>query len=398
MLVGILAAAFNLRVGILEVGPVIEDIRADTGMSSAAAGLLGTIPFLCMGVFAFVGVPLVRSLGARGVMTLSLILIGIWTALRAVMPTGALIVAATVPLGMGIALAGMAMPAVVKRFFPKRAGAATGAYVASLSLGGAIVALAVVPVAELVGGWRWAFAMSALPVALALPVWLLIPGEDVPPAARAAAALRRPPRLRSLAPPADGVRLALIFGFQSMAFASVVSWVAALYREAGWTPAEAALTTAVLGIVTVPAALIVPALSDGRDRRHWLVGTAALMTVGMMGLAFAPTTAPWLWLVSFSFGAGSIFPLALTLPLDLHESQADVARLTGWTLGLGYLVSGTGPVLVGALRDLTGGFTLAMALVGALGTLSGLLAMTSALRPRAARAGAARTELGAPRI
>lgn len=374
-LLGILAAALTLRTAILVVGPVIEDIRADTGMSSAAAGLLGTIPFLCMGLFAFAGVPLVRRLGHHRVVALGLLLLGLGGLLRAAMPTGALLIVATVPLGMGIAVAGLALPGVVNEHFPRRAGAITGAYVAALSVGGAAAALATVPLADALGSWRWAFVVVTVPTLAALPLWLMTPHRErhaAPPRAAGGRPALRPPRL--------GLVLAGVFGFQSMCFAAMVSWVAAVYLDAGWSAQAAAATTATIPLTTIPAALVIPALSDGRDRRWWLFGSAIVMTVGMMGLAFAPLAAPWLWLVAFSVGAGALFPLSLTLPIDLRDDAVAVTQLTAWMLGLGYFLSALGPVIVGALRDLTGGFTVAIAVVGTLGALSGLLGLAPELR------------------
>jgi CP family cyanate transporter-like MFS transporter len=381
-LLGILAAALTLRIGILVVGPVIEDVRAETGMSSAAAGLLATIPFLCMGLFAFAGVALVRRLGPRRLIAWSLVLVGAASLLRAAMPTGALIIAATVPLGVGIALAGLALPGVVNEHFPRRAGAITGAYVAALSVGGAAAALATVPLADALGSWRWAFALAAVPTAVALPLWLLTPesGPGRAPAPDAARPARPTPPPRSLRPPRLGLLLAGIFGFQSMCFAAMVSWVAAIYLEEGWSPTAAAAATASIPLVTIPAALVIPALSDGRDRRPWIFGSGVVMTIGMMGVAFAPLAAPWLWLVAFAAGAGALFPLALTMPIDLRDDAVAITSLTAWMLGLGYFLSALGPVIVGALRDLTGGFTIAIAVVGGIGALSGVLGLAPDLR------------------
>ncbi len=51
-------------------------------------------------------------------------------------------------------------------------------------------------------------------------------------------------------------------------------------------------------------------------------------------------------------------------------------------LGLGYLVSATGPLIVGGLFDLTGGFVLPMALLSVLGMVAGVLALDPALKRR----------------
>jgi CP family cyanate transporter-like MFS transporter len=375
----IIAAAFNLRIAVVAVGPLIDRIRAATRMSATLAGALGSIPFLCMGIFALVGVPLVHRLGARRLITWSLVLLVGGTLLRSVAPTAGLIVVATIPIGIAIALVGLALPGVIKRHFPARVGAGAGAYVAALSVGAATIALTAVPLADALGGWRPAFALTALPTAAALPLWLLLPREkaDGPPPVDGP-----PPARPRLLPSRLGWHLAAVFGLQSMCFAAMINWIAALYVQAGWSVGSAAITTAAISIVTIPAALLIPGLSDGRDRGKFLMAAAVLMTGGMAGLAFAPTAAPWLWIIAFSVGNGSLFPLALTLPLDLSERESTATQLTAWMLGFGYVISATGPLVVGGLHDLTGGFTLPVALLGGLGIGSGLLALAPSLRQR----------------
>ena len=57
---------------------------------------------------------------------------------------------------------------------------------------------------------------------------------------------------------------------------------------------------------------------------------------------------------------GTIFPLMLTLPLDLARRPGDVGALAALMLLGGYLISAIGPLALGAARDLTGSFTLAL--------------------------------------
>src|SRR5579884_2815051 len=139
----------------------------------------------------------------------ALVVIIAGTLLRASMPTAALVVIATVPLGIGIAVIGLSLPALVKGGFASRLGAATGAYTASQALGATAAALSMVPLSHALGGWRGAFAVSVLPTMIAVPLWLLMPRSredrlDEPPPR--AGRLRRPNR--------QGVLLALVFGLQ----------------------------------------------------------------------------------------------------------------------------------------------------------------------------------------
>jgi CP family cyanate transporter-like MFS transporter len=388
-LVAILAAALNLRIGVTEVGPLIDRIRADLGMSATVAGILGSIPFASMGVFAPLGMRLVLRMSARQLIAGCLLLIAAGTAARAVAPTAWLVVASTLPLGVGIAIIGVALPGVVKTHFPHRTGAAMGAYVAALSVGASATALSVVPLTNALDGWRGAFAVSVIPTLACLPLWLLLPQPRVEARTPQAGARPEPagPERPGAGPWNRILLLAGIFGLQSVCFAGVSNWIAALYHHHGWTLGAASLTTAMVSILIVPGALVIPALSDRGDRGKWLMGAALSMAFGLFGLAFAPTAAPWLWIVTFAIGDGALFPLALTLPHDLADDERTRTLLTTWMLGLGYVLSGTGPVIVGGLLDLTGSFVVPMALLGAIGIFSGVCGLAPAVRRRPATGG-----------
>jgi CP family cyanate transporter-like MFS transporter len=393
LLVAVLVAALNLRLGIASPGPVMETIRADTGMSSGLAGVLITIPFACMSAFAFAGPPLIRRSSPHGVILLALVLIGGGTLARAVAPTPLLLIAATIPIGMGISLAGVALPVVVKQHFQHHSGAVTAAYVSSFSIGVAVIASTIDPLADAVGGWREAFAISAVPALIAAVVWAAamravgrseaVRASELEPAgaplAGGAVAAGAPLARDAAASGAtfdrgrlpDRVELtaAASFGLQSMCYAGLVGWIAALYVDAGWSERTAALATASLGLFVIPGSLLFARLSQGRDRRPWLAVTIAVMAVGMFGIALAPEAAPVAWLVAFGFGGGAALALQLALPIDLRASADGVARLTAWMLGLGYIFSAVSPTLVGVLRDATGGFTVPMTVLAVLSLL-----------------------------
>jgi CP family cyanate transporter-like MFS transporter len=379
VLLGIVIAAFNLRVAIAGVGPVIDDVQADTGMSSAMAGVLTTIPFVFTAAFSFAGMALVTRMSPARIIGVSLVFIAAGTLARAAMPSALGLIAATVPIGIGIALAGVGLPGVAKAHFPSRPGVATGAYVASLSVGGGLTAATIVPLADAFGDWRWAFAATAAPALLALPLWTWAVGDSDD-----GQGLERV-RPVSLRPSRTALGLGLLFGAQSMTFSGTITWIAALYTEAGWDPAHAALTTASVPLFSVPAAILATRLSDGRDRRAWVAGTAVVVTVAMLGLALAPAPLAWLWAPLFGLGTGALFPLVLTLPMDLRESAVDSTDLTVWMLGLGYLMSAVAPMLMGALRDWTGGFEAAFGFLALMGALCAMLAL--GLKPRRAREG-----------
>jgi MFS transporter, CP family, cyanate transporter len=381
VLVALLVAAFNLRLAIGVVGPIIDDIQADLGMSSAVVGLLTAIPFLCMGAFAFLGPGVVERRGTRWVLALALVLIGVGTLVRAAMPTSFLLIVTTLPIGLGIALGGVVIPIVLKQYFASRPGTVTGAYTTALSAGIVVVGLTAVPLSDSLGSWRDVFALTALPAFVALPLWLATrvddhrvePAEGVPVAP--AGSGMRPSRIKVL--------LGVLFGLQSICFAAVVTWGAAVYEEAGWAAEDAALVVTMLGVLTIVASLTVPPLSDRGDRRRWLVAMAVLMALGILGMATVPGDYGLVWMILVGFGNGALLPLCFALPLDLGSTPAKVGELTAWMLGIGHSMAALGPMIVGPLHELTDGFRAGLLV------LFGLIAFDVFLAtrvPRAARA------------
>ena len=85
-LVALFLAALTLRPQIVGIGPLIPSIQDAFGTSHAVVGLLGTIPVLCMGLFAPVAAYLAARIGTRRAMTVGLALIGVFGILRATMP------------------------------------------------------------------------------------------------------------------------------------------------------------------------------------------------------------------------------------------------------------------------------------------------------------------------
>jgi CP family cyanate transporter-like MFS transporter len=107
--------------------------------------------------------------------------------------------------------------------------------------------------------------------------------------------------------------------------------------------------------------------------------------VGLVGVVLWPGGG-WFWAVLIGIAIGPLFPLTLTLPLDAAERPAEVAALTGMMLGLGYTLSASGPLILGAVRDLSGGFDAVLwVLVGAAAILAAIDSSFSPARLAAGR-------------
>ena len=352
LLVALFLGAVALRPQLVGVGPLLPSIQRDLGVSHAVAGLLGTIPVLCMGLFAPPAPFLSGRIGSRHALAFALLLVGSFGVTRLYLPGGAAtVIALTFPLGMGMGFAGALMPVAVKERFADRPGFATGVYTTGITIGSAISAAIAVPLAHAIGGWRTPlFAFSIVTLVLA-GAWFWLTRTE--PAHRRVDL--RPLRLPWRSP--LGWHFVTAFFLMSSVFYGLNAWLPDVYVEHGWSQSSAGALLAVMNAITIPCGFAVAWAADHIwTRRVWLGGAAVLQVFGLLGIVLAPG-AGWLWAVVVGMAIGPLFPLTLTLPLDAAEQPAEVAALTGMMFGVGYTLSAASPLVLGAVRDAAGRFT-----------------------------------------
>jgi CP family cyanate transporter-like MFS transporter len=220
--------------------------------------------------------------------------------------------------------------------------------------GGAIASVAAAPIAGATGadGWRWAMGVWAVPAALAVLPWFAVPARPGT-ARRDRPAVRMRPLLRSPL----AITLALFFGLQSLEAYVMFGWVAQYLRDSGLSAAAAGLLLGANTIVAIPlSAVVAPLTVRSRLQRPMLSLFVACYVAGWVGLWLAPTTVPLLWMLVLAVGMAS-FPMVLTL-LGLRARTAETTTaLSTFAQGWGYVLAGFGPLLVGILRGVTGGYT-----------------------------------------
>jgi MFS transporter, CP family, cyanate transporter len=378
LLVALFLAAIALRPQLVGIGPLLPLVQDDLDVTHAVAGLLGTIPVLCMGLFAPPASFLSGRIGSRRAVAVALALIGVFGVARAIAPGAIAVILLTFPVGVGMGLAGAMLPVAVKERFADRPGFATGVYTSGITIGSAVAAAAAVPLAHAAGGWRTPLLVfGAVSTGLAM-LWLWLTRTE-PTHVRVDIRPLRLPIRRLLA-----WRLVAAFFFMSSVFYGLNAWLPDSYVERGWSQSSAGGLLAVLNTVTIPIGFAVAWAADHwGSRRGWLTGAATLQLVALLGIVLWPAGG-WGWAVLLGMAIGPLFPLTMTLPLDAAERPAEVAALAGMMLGVGYTLSASSPLLLGALRDLTGGFDAVLwALVGAAAILIVVDASFSSARLKA---------------
>lgn len=367
--------AVTLRPAIVSIGPLLPSMIQAFGLSHTQASLLTAIPTLLMGVMALPAPWLARRFGRDRVILAALAVLLAATALRAFAGTIATLFLTTVGIGAGIAVAGALLAGFVKASYPRQAAVLMSIYATALALGSTAAAAITGPVAVATGGWKLGASLWALPAIGAIAAWCFVerrglsPRQDGQQRPRYSMPLRNP----------TAWLIALFFASNNIVFYAYISWVAPMYVEYGRTPNMAGLILASFTLAFMIANPAFGLLSRKEDRRIALAISSGISLIGTLAIAIAPNAMPFLAIPIVAFGAGGAFTLGMTLPLDNAKNAEEANAWNAFILLISYVVAAAGPLLMGYLRDVTGGFEVSQWLMAGVSAL--MLVVTPFLKP-----------------
>lgn len=386
LLLGIVLAALNMRAALAGVSPLLGEISDHFHLAATATSLVTTIPLVFMGVASPLAPKLARRFGTEAVLLAALVLLCGGILLRVAPPVVTLFVGGAF-VGTAIAWLNVLMPGLVKRDFPERAAAMTAVYSTAMIIGATASAAAAVPLENALGGWRGSLASWALLAAVAALLWVpqaVIARRGIrhgQPAATPARPTTAPvgPGSKATADP-DASRLSrtplawqitLFMGSQSLVAYVVIAWLPTVFTDNGMSKSTAGLIFAYSTLLQGVGSFVVPLLAGRmRQQRMLAVGVASLMACGVVGLLVSPTGGAWLWATLLGVGQGGALGLALTMMVLRARDAHTAARLSGMAQTWGYLLAAAGPLVLGAVHQVTDGWTLPLLLL--LGVCAGL--------------------------
>lgn len=324
-------------------GALAVQVGQDLHVSAAALGAASSAFFGAATLMSPLAGGVVSRIGARSTMRLSLGLVGgvlVAVGLAAHSLPGLLLL-----LAVGGAGNALAQPAtnlyLAQRVVPGRQGTAYGIKQSAIPAAGLLAGLAV-PVLALTVGWRWAFALFALPAVLLavrtpggdeLPGWS---GPSGPP--------RRLPRRVLLV-------LAVGAGLGAASAGPLGIFLVSGAVHAGWGEAQAGLLFAAASTGGVAARLLSGVRADRRGERHLEV-IAAMLVLGALGFAALATGSPGLFavgsLLAFALGWGwpGLFVLSVVQLSPADPAAATALTQTGTSAG-----AVVGPLAFGLLVE-----------------------------------------------
>jgi MFS transporter, CP family, cyanate transporter len=357
VLLGIAVLAFNLRPAAVSVGPVLDEIRDDLGMSGTEAGILTSLPVIAFAIFGATAPRLAGLLGLHRLTLISLVGVAIGLFGRSQVDGVPAFLALSLLALAGMATANVLLPSLVRLHFPDRVGTITAVYTTALAIGLTAASVLTVPVSEQYDGWRTGLAVWAGTAAIAVIPWLLLVRRD-----------RRSEHGEVDEHPSLGLRqvgrtrlgrlMAAFFAFQSLQAYAIFGWFAAVFRDAGFSGTEAGLLLGVVTGVSIPLGFLVPALAGRMTNVAPIVIVLfACYPIGYIGMILAPHGGAVAWAVLIGVAIGT-FPLILVLIPLRARTPSGTAALSGFTQSVGYLAAAIGPFAVGVVHDATDGWTL----------------------------------------
>ncbi|MDB5408254.1 MAG: major facilitator superfamily 1 [Rhodospirillales bacterium] len=356
------------------IAPLVSHITEELALSHTQMGsILGAWQFVYIGAAIPCGALLDR-LGARRGLTLGALVVaasGIMRGLATDYPTMLLAVAA---FGIGGPLVSVGAPKVISQWFVGRErGLAMGVYNVGQAVGTifALLLTSSVGLALAGGNWRLVLIVYGIVALAAALVWYAIGSHGASRAMeqRSAAEPRQNQAeifVELLRVPA--LRTILVLAFGTFFFGhALTNWLPEILRAGGMDLASAGLWASVPVFVGIAGALIFPRLAVPRRRMAILSGLFAAQMLAPLLIEWNAGMPLALGLVLQGLARGSLSIVVVLVLMELPEVDS---RRMGAAAGL-YFTAGEiggvlGPLTIGTLYDLTGGFAAGLTCLAAL--------------------------------
>ncbi len=341
------------------IGVVVPTLARNWGTSPASF----TPAFLATNLGAVVGYlacgPIAARIGRRNLIIVSVIWFGVATLLTAFASslTSLWVLRFITALGLGGAVpTGIAQAAdyAPARYRDAMTVAVTTGLAAGAMLSGLLGASLIKNF-----GWTSVFIVGGvLPLLLTPALWLWLP--EAPDFRTVAGAPSLPKPLSGFARLFENqyaLRTVLLWGYAFLIFTTfyaLVSWVPTLLLSFGFTPAQAPIGIAALGVGGVIGNIILAALAARFGARSVLIGIGIVAIAAILGVAWADLPRDVLLITLTAVGAGMVASCVgqAALAVSIYESELRTTGV-GCSSALGRVGSIVGPGIGGLMLALS---------------------------------------------
>lgn len=359
LLLTLCLVAVNMRATITGIGPLLEQMTADTGAPLAALSGLTSVPLVAWALCSPVAHTAAQRWGLNRIITIALILLTAGTLIRSLPGPIASAWIGTAVIGVGLAAVNVLLPAVVKQSFGTRVPAVTALYTALLAGCGAVASGLVVPISHVrTGGepWGWRVALVAVCATLPIAAALWIAHHRRAGHGRAPARPAGAPRGPSVWGDAVAWQVGMYFGVQASLFYVLLTWIAPMSLSFGRGEAQSGVDVMMFQLTGVLSSLALPVALRGALERWVPALLPVLALAAMAGMLVAPDGILW-WGMLGGLTSGASLAMSLTLMASRARDHHTASALSGMGQSVGYAFAAFPPVVFGVLHTATAGWT-----------------------------------------
>lgn len=373
--------AFELHFLLFSYSPLRSEIRLEMELSDAQAGLIFSMCILPLILLRIPWGLLSDRIGSVATLRLATAFTGVFGLLRSFAMTYEMLLIFQLLLGVGFASILPCLSKLVDTWFQKKAGFATGVYVAGFPVG-EIAALSLTPFLLVsIYNWRDVFFIYGVLGLILTALWWTVakePARRMDEAFMHKAASDKPLK-EEVASLLRVKEVWILTGLCISAMGCYDTLVVSLpdmLKLEGISPEIAGLMAAMLPLGFLLAGPAVGSLSDQIGLRRpflWVLGLVS----GPVILAIAMSSGIPLWVTIFlaGFCTAGIVTLVLVIPTELPKVAHLVASSVGLISSLGNIGPFLFPIAVGYLKDTTGSFLPAMVMLAVIAEITLILGL-----------------------
>ncbi|BAP86606.1 major facilitator superfamily transporter [Paucilactobacillus hokkaidonensis JCM 18461] len=347
LVLGIFLLGACMRTPITSIPTVINNIAATLGVQATSLGILTTLPLICFGVFAPF-VPIIsRRLGNELTIAIITVILFIGSYMRII--NQPLLFIGTILVGLAITFMNVLLPAIITDNMPAKIGTMTSLYTLSMTFFSVFGAGLSAPIAQKTS-WQFVVQLISLIALITFIVWLpnvrFNRRDKVITASKTASVWQNKTAWFML----------FYFGLASLIFYTLVAWLPTMAIAAGISANTASLLAGLFQLASVPTSFLMPILAVRTHNRTRLIVIAAVATlVGIVALMIPIHSVIYFAIINIILGLATAATFSLTMTMfGLKTKTPEQTRnLSGMAQSIGYLIAAVGPVLTGALQNMT---------------------------------------------
>lgn len=375
LIAGIVLLGISLRYAVTGLSPILPVVREGLGIGVTGASIIGMLPTLMFGAGGLLAPILARRSSTELVAVTGMTLATVGALARALSNDATLFIVLSAVSLLGMGFGNVVGAPLVKKYFPDRQAVMLTAFALLMQAGATLPAFTAVPIAN-AAGWRASLASWALISFLAILPWavqLFKNSRTADGATQENTSQEKGPDdvsfgIGSLLRSPTAVGTALFYAIASFNTYAVLAWMPTLLGDRGLDLGAAAGVFSIYTFMTLPMALIVPLIAAKMKQPFPLAAALSVVhAIGFIGLLVIPGI-PAVWVTIMGLGGGA-FPFAIAMFNRRTRTEGGSAALSGFAMGVGYLVGTLGPLAGGWLLSATGGWEAAMVLYAASGVV-----------------------------